>query len=69
MTLAVTRLVIREESETPPPSPRAVSEAEREYLMRMRESLMLQLNAIEDYLGLERSLIARRKRAATPQRT
>lgn len=46
-----------------------ISEHERMFLMRRREALMLELNAIEDYLELERSLIPRRKRCAPANKT
>lgn len=62
MTLAVTRLVVREEPETPPPSPRAVSEVERQFWLTRRRALIMELGGIEDYLGMERSIAPRSER-------
>lgn len=39
-----------------------IPEPERRYLMARRQSLIIDLGAIEDYLGLERSIVPRRKR-------
>ena len=39
-----------------------VTEQERRYLMARRQSLIIDLGAIEEYLGLERSIVPRRKR-------
>jgi hypothetical protein len=40
----------------------SVTEHERRYLMSRRQALIIDLGAIEDYLGLERSIVPRRKR-------
>ena len=37
--------------------PATVTEQERRYLMARRQSLIIDLGAIEDYLGLSRSII------------
>lgn len=39
-----------------------VNEQERRYLMARRQAIIIDLGAIEDYLGLERSIVPRRKR-------
>ena len=43
-----------------------VTEQERRYLMARRQSLIIDLGAIEDYLGLDRSIVPRRKRESRP---
>lgn len=62
MTMAVARLVVRDDQETPPPSPRAVSEAERQVWLTRRRALIMELGAIEDYLGMARSIAPRSER-------
>ena len=39
-----------------------IDERARVLLMAVRQALIIALGAIEDYLGLERSIIPRRKR-------
>jgi len=43
-----------------------VTEQERRYLMARRQAIIIDLGAIEDYLGLERSIVPRRKREPRP---
>ena len=40
----------------------AVPDRERQMLMSKRQAIIIELGAIEDYLGLERSVVPRRKR-------
>lgn len=40
-----------------------MTEQEREYYMRRRQCLIMELGAIEDLLGMERSIVPKRKRA------
>lgn len=42
----------------------AISESERRFQMARRQAIIIELGAIEDYLGLERSIVPRRKRDA-----
>jgi hypothetical protein len=46
--------------------PATVTEQERRYLMARRQAIIIDLGAIEDYLGLERSIVPRRKREPRP---
>ncbi len=48
--------------------PATVTDRERTLLMARRQAIIIDLGAIEDYLGLERSIVPRRKREqpATP---
>lgn len=46
-----------------------ITEQERQYLMTRRRALIIDLGAIEDYLGLERSIVPRRKREREYPRT
>lgn len=46
---------------SPPPKP-PVDDSTRALLMTVRQSLIMVIGAMEDYLGLERSIIPRRKR-------
>jgi hypothetical protein len=39
-----------------------MTDAEREYYMRRRQCLIMELGALEDLLGLERSIVPKRKR-------
>jgi len=39
-----------------------ITEQERRYLMSERQACIIRLGALEDYLGLERSIVPRRKR-------
>lgn len=44
-----------------------VSDQDRRLLMARRQAIIIELGAIEDHLGLERSIVPRRKRQpATP---
>lgn len=45
----------------------AISESERRFQMARRQAIIIELGAIEDYLGLERSIVPRRKRDAPPK--
>lgn len=45
-----------------PVSPIELTDEMREYYMRERHTLIMKLGALEDLLGLERSIIPRRKR-------
>lgn len=45
----------------------AISEPERKYLMAERQAIIIRLGALEDYLGLERSIVPRRKREPKPE--
>lgn len=40
----------------------SMTEQERRYLMSERQACIIRLGAIEDYLGIERSIVPRRKR-------
>ena len=44
------------------PSPPEISESERKWLMTVRQTLLMQLGAIEERLGLERSVVPKRKK-------
>ena len=44
-----------------------MSDRERTLLMAVRQALIIVLGAIEDYLGLARSIVPRRKRERTDQ--
>ncbi len=48
----------------PPPKP-PVDEPTRALLMTVRQALIMVIGGVEDYLGLERSIIPRRKRPPT----
>ncbi len=39
-----------------------ITEPERRFQMARRQAIIIELGAIEDYLGLERSIVPRRKR-------
>lgn len=39
-----------------------ITEQERRFQMARRQAIIIELGAIEDYLGLERSIVPRRKR-------
>ena len=39
-----------------------MNEQEREYYMRRRQTLIMELGALEDLLGMERSIVPKRKR-------
>lgn len=43
-----------------------VTEPERRFQMARRQAIIIELGAIEDYLGLDRSIVPRRKREQTP---
>ena len=44
------------------PAPIEITEAERTRLMSKRQTLIMELGAIEDYLGMERSIVPKRKK-------
>ena len=46
--------------------PATVTDRERTLLMARRQAIIIDLGAIEDYLGLERSIVPRRKREPRP---
>ena len=39
-----------------------MTDAEREYYIRRRQTLIMELGALEDLLGMERSIVPKRKR-------
>lgn len=39
-----------------------ITDQERRFQMARRQAIIIELGAIEDYLGLERSIVPRRKR-------
>jgi len=39
-----------------------LSDEERQMLMRKRQALIIELGALEEYLGMPRSIVPRRKR-------
>jgi len=39
-----------------------MEEGQRKFWMAMRQAMIIALGALEDYLGMERSIIPRRKR-------
>lgn len=41
---------------------RPIADPERRFHMARRQAIIIELGAIEDYLGLERSIVPRRKR-------
>ena len=41
---------------------RSISDAERMLLMARRQAIIIELGSIEDYLGMDRSIIPKRKR-------
>lgn len=42
-----------------------ITDQERRFQMARRQAIIIELGAIEDYLGLERSIVPRRKREPT----
>ena len=42
-----------------------ITDNERRFQMARRQAIIIELGAIEDYLGLERSIVPRRKREPT----
>lgn len=44
-----------------------ITEQERRFQMARRQAIIIELGAIEDYLGLERSIVPRRKREPKPE--
>lgn len=40
----------------------SITEQERRFQMARRQAIIIELGAIEDYLGIERSIVPRRKR-------
>lgn len=51
------------------PKDEELTKANREYLMRCRQALIIKLGAIEDYMGMERSITPRHKRKHPEQAT
>lgn len=45
----------------------SITEQERRFQMARRQAIIIELGAIEDYLGLERSIVPRRKREPKPE--
>lgn len=39
----------------------------REFLLRRRQALLIELGGIEDYLGMDRTVVPKRKQRATPE--
>lgn len=46
--------------------PTDITEQERRFQMARRQAIIIELGAIEDYLGIDRSIVPRRKREPTP---
>ena len=44
------------------PAPAELTESDRKWLMTVRRTLIMQLGAIEERLGMERSIVPRRKK-------
>lgn len=44
------------------PAPPEITESERKWLMTIRQTLLMQLGAIEERLGMERSIVPKRKK-------
>ena len=44
------------------PAPPELTESERKWLMTIRQTLIMQLGAIEERLGLERSIVPKHER-------
>ncbi len=44
------------------PAPPELTESERKWLMAIRQTLIMQLGATEERLGMERSIVPKRKR-------
>ncbi len=44
------------------PAPPELTESERKWLMTTRQTLIMRLGAVEERLGMERSIVPKRKR-------
>ena len=47
------------------PAPPELTESERKWLMTIRRALIMQLGAIEERLGIERSIVPKHKKEET----